>query len=77
MRYAVQLPIVFRPSPASVDDASYLLPLHARSDVGCASFVTSLESYSYRIGARLARRVFKIGTLVKWTERYTVGWMCA
>lgn len=39
------------------------------------SVITSLSSYSYRIGARLARRVFKIGTLVM--EWCTVGWMCA
>ena len=76
MRYAAQLPMIFRLYQSRGNRSALSVYTHDLMSVARrGSVITSLGSYSYRIGARLARRVFKIGTLVM--EWCTVGWMCA
>lgn len=76
MRYAAQLPMIFRLCQSRGNRTAFSVYTHDLMSVARrGSVITSLGSYSYRIGARLARRVFKIGTLVM--EWCTVGWMCA
>lgn len=76
MRYAAQLPMIFRPCRPRARSRPLSVYTHDLMSVARrGSVITSLGFYTYRIGARLARRVFKIGTLVM--EWCTVGWMCA
>lgn len=70
MRYAAQLPIILHSFRSHGEDDTFSLYTH---DLMSVVVVTSLDSY--RIGAKSARRVFKIGTLkMEWRA---VGWMCA
>lgn len=76
MRYAAQLPMISHLCRHRSNRSSLSVYTHDLMSVARrGSVITSLGSYTYRIGARLARRVFKIGTLVM--EWCTVGWMCA
>ncbi|KAF9414809.1 hypothetical protein HW555_007389, partial [Spodoptera exigua] len=63
MRYAAQLPMIIHLSPSHTNHSAVSVYTHELMSVARrGSVITSLGSYSYHIGARLARRVFKIGT---------------